>query len=99
DFMLMDTGGWESKVQGLDESVAKQAEIAIEMADAVLFVVDAMVGITATDEQVAKILRRTKKPVIVAGNKVDGPQGELEAASLWSLGLGEPYPVSALHGR
>ncbi|MFN3865251.1 MAG: ribosome biogenesis GTPase Der [Demequina sp.] len=99
DFMLMDTGGWEAKVTGLDLSVAQQAEVAVEMADAVLFVVDAKVGPTASDEKVVKLLRRSGKPVVLAANKVDGPQGELEAASLWSLGLGEPYPVSALHGR
>src|SRR5690554_5431615 len=99
DFMLMDTGGWEAKVTGLDLSVAQQAEVAVEMADAVLFVVDAKVGPTASDEKVVRLLRRSGKPVVLAANKVDGPQGELEAASLWSLGLGEPYPVSALHGR
>ncbi|WP_084040062.1 ribosome biogenesis GTPase Der [Demequina sp. NBRC 110053] len=99
DFMLMDTGGWEAKVQGLDLSVAQQAEIAIDMADAILFVVDATVGATASDEKVVKLLRRSGKPVVLAANKVDGPQGELEAAALWNLGLGEPYPVSALHGR
>ncbi len=99
DFMLMDTGGWEAKVTGLDLSVAQQAEIAIEMADAVVLVVDTQVGATASDEKVVRLLRRSGKPVVLAANKVDGPQGELEAASLWNLGLGEPYPVSALHGR
>ncbi|MFV0633657.1 ribosome biogenesis GTPase Der [Demequina sp.] len=99
DFMLMDTGGWEAKVTGLDLSVAQQAEVAIDMADAVLFVVDATVGATSSDEQVVKLLRRANKPVVLVANKVDGPQGELEAAALWNLGLGEPYPVSALHGR
>ena len=99
DFMLMDTGGWEAKVQGLDLSVAQQAEVAIDMADAILFVVDATVGATASDEKVVRLLRRSGKPVVLAANKVDGPQGELEAAALWNLGLGEPYPVSALHGR
>ncbi|WP_084129695.1 ribosome biogenesis GTPase Der [Demequina sp. NBRC 110055] len=99
DFMLMDTGGWEAKVQGLDLSVAQQAEVAIDMADAVLFVVDATVGATASDEHVVRLLRASKKPVVLVANKVDGPQGELEAAALWNLGLGEPYPVSALHGR
>ncbi|MDN4481816.1 ribosome biogenesis GTPase Der [Demequina muriae] len=99
DFMLMDTGGWEAKVTGLDLSVAQQAEVAVEMADAVMFVVDSKVGPTASDEKVVRLLRRSGKPVVLAANKVDGPQGELEAASLWSLGLGEPYPVSALHGR
>jgi GTP-binding protein len=99
DFMLMDTGGWESKVAGLDLSVAQQAEVAIDMADAVIFVVDAKVGATATDEQVVRLLRASKKPVVLAANKVDGPQGEIEATALWNLGLGEPHPVSALHGR
>ncbi len=71
----------------------------MDLADAMLFVVDATVGPTATDEKVVKLLRKTKKPVVLVANKVDGPQGELEAAALWNLGLGEPYPVSALHGR
>lgn len=99
DFTLLDTGGWEKNVTGIDLSVAQAAETAIEMADAVLFVVDAMVGPTATDEQVVRLLRKAEKPVVLAANKVDGPQGELEAAALWNLGLGEPHPVSALHGR
>lgn len=99
DFTLMDTGGWEANVTGIDLSVAQAAEAAIDMADAVLFVVDAMVGATATDERVVKLLRKADKPVVLAANKVDGPQGELEAAALWNLGLGEPYPISALHGR
>ena len=99
DFTLLDTGGWEKNVTGIDLSVAQAAEAAIEMADAVLFVVDAQVGATATDEQVVRLLRKASKPVVLAANKVDGPQGELEAAALWNLGLGEPYPVSALHGR
>src|SRR5690606_22164767 len=99
DFMLMDTGGWESKVSGLDLSVAQQAEAAIELAHAVVFVVDAKAGATSTDEQVVRLLRRSKKPVVLCANKVDGPSGEPDAAALWSLGLGEPYPVSAMHGR
>ncbi|WP_291381914.1 ribosome biogenesis GTPase Der [Demequina sp.] len=99
DFMLMDTGGWEAGVHGIDLSVAQSAEAAMDLADAMLFVVDATVGPTATDEKVVKLLRKTKKPVVLVANKVDGPQGELEAAALWNLGLGEPYPVSALHGR
>lgn len=99
DFWLMDTGGWEKNVTGIDLSVAQAAEAALDLADAIIFVVDAMVGATATDEQVVRLLRAAKKPVILAANKVDGPQGELEAAALWNLGLGEPYPISALHGR
>jgi GTP-binding protein len=98
-FMVVDTGGWERDVRGLGLRVAEQAEVAIDLADAVLFVVDATVGPTSTDEAVVKLLRRSKKPVILAANKVDDARGELDAASLWSLGLGEPYPVSALHGR
>jgi GTP-binding protein len=98
-FTLVDTGGWEPDARGIDKSVAAQAEIAVELADAVLFVVDAMVGATATDERVVKMLRSSKKPVILVGNKVDDARQEPEAAALWSLGLGEPWPVSALHGR
>ncbi|MDO5644837.1 MAG: bifunctional cytidylate kinase/GTPase Der [Dermabacter sp.] len=99
DFLLVDTGGWEDKVQGMAYRVAEQAELAISLADAVMFVVDVTVGITQTDEQLVKVLRRAKKPVILVANKVDDERGELEAAALWNLGLGEPYPVSALHGR
>ena len=98
-FTVVDTGGWDPDARGLAERIAAQAEIAAQLADAVLFVVDATVGITDADEAVVRILRKTKKPVILAANKVDDQRGELEAASLWNLGLGEPYPVSALHGR
>jgi GTP-binding protein len=98
-FTIVDTGGWEPDARGINASVAAQAEIAVELADAVLFVVDAMVGATATDERVVAMLRASKKPVIVVANKVDDQRQEPEAASLWSLGLGEPWPVSALHGR
>lgn len=98
-FKLVDTGGWEQDVLGIDASVAAQAEYAIEAADAVVFVVDATVGPTDTDEAVVKLLRRSGKPVVLCANKVDGPSGEADATALWSLGLGEPHPVSALHGR
>ncbi|MFM6968128.1 MAG: ribosome biogenesis GTPase Der [Microbacteriaceae bacterium] len=98
-FTLVDTGGWEPDAKGIDLSVAQQAEIAVELADAVLFVVDAMVGATATDERVVRMLRATKKPVLLVANKVDDARQEPEAAALWSLGLGNPWPVSALHGR
>lgn len=99
NFTLVDTGGWEYDAKGIQAQVADQAEVAVEMADAVLLVVDATVGATATDEAVVKMLRRTKKPVIVVANKVDDIQIESDAATLWGLGFGEPYPVSALHGR
>ncbi|MFJ2259027.1 ribosome biogenesis GTPase Der [Streptomyces sp. NPDC087844] len=98
-FKLVDTGGWEQDVLGIDASVAAQAEFAIEAADAVVFVVDAKVGATDTDEAVVRLLRKAGKPVVLCANKVDGLSGEADASYLWSLGLGEPHPVSALHGR
>ncbi|MFC4036027.1 ribosome biogenesis GTPase Der [Streptomyces polygonati] len=98
-FKIVDTGGWEQDVLGIDASVAAQAEFAIEAADAVVFVVDATVGATDTDEAVVKLLRRAGKPVVLAANKVDGPSGEADAAALWNLGLGEPHAISSLHGR
>lgn len=98
-FTIVDTGGWERDVTGLRLRVAEQAEIAIELADAVLFVVDATVGETDTDVDVVKVLRRSGKPVVLVANKVDDARAEADAAMLWSLGLGEPHPVSALHGR
>ncbi|WP_446663774.1 ribosome biogenesis GTPase Der [Flexivirga sp. B27] len=99
DFTLVDTGGWEVDASGIHLRVAEQAEVAIELADAVLFVVDAKVGATDTDEAVVKLLRRSKKPVVLIANKVDDQKTELDAATLWSLGLGQPWPISALHGR
>lgn len=98
-FNVVDTGGWERQVGGIDARVAEQAEIAIDLADAVMFVVDATVGATSTDEAVVKLLRRSGKPVVLAANKVDDQRGEADAAALWNLGLGEPFPVSAVHGR
>jgi GTP-binding protein len=99
DFWLVDTGGWEDKVQGIAYRVAEQAEVAVDLADVVLFVVDTTVGITTTDEQLLKVLRRSRRPVVLVANKVDDERGELEAAGLWNLGLGEPHAVSAIHGR
>ena len=99
DFWLVDTGGWEDRVQGIAYRVAEQAEVAVSLADVVMFVVDANVGITTTDEQLLKVLRKARVPLVLVANKVDDQRGELEAAALWNLGLGEPYPVSALHGR
>ena len=105
-FTLVDTGGWDPypgdtahASRSLAEQVTAQARMSVEAADAMLFVVDAVVGITDADEAVAAVLRRSGKPVVVAANKVDDAPGEPAAAALWSLGLGEPYPVSALHGR
>src|SRR5215468_3216310 len=101
-FTLVDTGGWEPAVEGstaLAGRVAAQARVAADAADAVLFVTDAVVGVTDADAAVAAVLRRSGKPVVLAANKVDDAPAEVGVHSLWSLGLGEPVPVSALHGR
>ena len=98
-FSAVDTGGWEPDASGLAARVAEQAELAAAAADAVLVVVDARVGTTDADEAVARVLRRAGKPVVLAANKVDDERGEADATSLWSLGLGQPYAVSAVHGR
>ncbi len=98
-FTVVDTGGWEPDAAGLQGAVAAQAERAMLTTDAVLVVVDGSVGATATEEAMAKVLRRSKRPVILAVNKVDDERTEADAAALWSLGLGEPHVVSALHGR
>ena len=98
-FTVVDTGGWDADAQGLAAAVSAQAELAVAAADAVLFVVDTTVGATDADEAVVKVLRRANKPVILAANKVDDERAEADAAMLWSLGLGEPIVVSALHGR
>jgi len=98
-YTVVDTGGWEPDAQGIAASVAAQAEVAVDLADAVLFVVDINVGATATDEHVVKMLRASKRPVILVANKADDAIRDPQAAELWALGLGEPWPVSALHGR
>ncbi|WP_216902649.1 ribosome biogenesis GTPase Der [Nocardia alni] len=98
-FLVQDTGGWEPDAKGLQQSVARQAELAMRTADAILLVVDVTTGATATDEAAVRVLRRSKTPVILVANKVDGEKLEAEAAGLWSLGLGEPCMVSATHGR
>ena len=98
-FTVVDTGGWDPDARGMAASIRAQAEVAVTLADAVLFVVDAAVGITDDDEAVVRILRKSGKPVVLAANKVDDARAEAEAHGLWNLGLGEPYPVSALHGR
>ena len=98
-FVLVDTGGWAPDAKGMAARVTEQAELAVAAADAVVFVVDATVGPQDIDEAVVKVLRRSGKPVVLAANKVDDQRFEAEAAALWQLGLGEPFPVSALHGR
>ena len=98
-FMVQDTGGWEPDAKGLQQLVAEQASVAMQTADAVILVVDAVVGATTADEAAARILKRSGKPVFLAANKVDNEKGESDAAALWSLGLGEPHAISAVHGR
>jgi GTP-binding protein len=98
-FILLDTGGWEHDAKGLSAQVSAQAQYAMVNSDVVIFVVDATVGATDADEKVVKILRGAKVPVLLVANKVDDQRTEADAAMLWSLGLGQPFPVSALHGR
>lgn len=99
EFAIVDTGGWMLSGTELDDKVSRQSERAMEDADAILFVVDATVGVTEEDARVADMLRRTRKPVLVVANKVDDARHEANAWELVSLGLGEPHMVSALHGR
>ncbi|HEU5032904.1 MAG TPA: ribosome biogenesis GTPase Der [Spirillospora sp.] len=98
-FTVVDTGGWLPDAAGLAAAIAEQARLAVDLADVVMFVVDATVGATDVDEAVVEILRRSGKPVVLVANKVDDAGAEADAAMLWSLGIGEPHPVSALHGR
>ena len=98
-FTVVDTGGWVPSAAGLTAAISEQARLAVDLADVVLFVVDATVGATDIDEAVAAVLRRARKPVVLAANKVDDARAEADATTLWSLGCGEPWPVSALHGR
>ena len=98
-FTLVDTGGWMPGGSALDEKVSRQSEKAMADADAILFVVDTTVGVTEEDGRVASLLRRVDRPVFVAVNKVDDTNREASTWEFVKLGLGDPYPVSALHGR
>ena len=98
-FTLLDTGGWEPGAKGMQAAISAQAETAMATADVILLVVDGQVGATAVDEAVARTLRRSDRPVILAATKIDDQRGENELSALWRLGLGEPHPVSGLHGR
>ncbi|MCL2403179.1 MAG: ribosome biogenesis GTPase Der [Coriobacteriia bacterium] len=98
-FILIDTGGIEmARDDVFQAGIRTQAEVAMEQADAIIFLVDGQTGLTADDESLARLLKRTKKPVFLAVNKVDDPTSERETYEFWNLGLGEPYPVSATHG-
>ena len=100
-FIVMDTGGWQPdpEPQSINASISASAELAIKEADLILFIIDISVG--ALDEEIAlvNVIRKSGKPVILIGNKADSPEAELAVHELWQLGLGEPIPVSALHGR
>jgi GTP-binding protein len=98
-FIVMDTGGWESKPDGISVAVSAGAEIAMEQSDVICFVVDAQIGALDEDDVLVQELRKAKKPIVLIANKVDSEREESDAHSLWNLGLGEPYFVSALHGR
>jgi len=98
-FIIMDTGGWEANPDGISIQVSAGAEIAMQEADVLAFVIDAQVGALDEDDILVQRLRKAKKPTLLIANKVDGEREESEAHTLWNLGLGEPYFVSALHGR
>ncbi|MBV7295517.1 bifunctional cytidylate kinase/GTPase Der [Corynebacterium sp. TAE3-ERU12] len=98
-FWVQDTGGWDPDAKGMHAAIARQAEVAMATADVIIMVVDTTVGVTSTDEVMARKLQRAEQPVILVANKfeTDGQLGDV--AEFWSLGLDYPYPVSALHGR
>ena len=98
-FIIMDTGGWESKPDGISVQVSASAELAMQEADVLAFVVDAHVGALDEDDILVQELRKAKKPMVLIANKVDSDVDEADAHALWNLGLGEPRFVSALHGR
>ena len=99
-FLLIDTGGVDiADASPLTQQVAEQARAAIAESDLVLFVVDAQIGITPGDEELAAILRRSRKPVFLIANKIDEPGRESEALEFHRLGLGDPIPLSAVHGH
>ncbi|MEY2876674.1 MAG: hypothetical protein RLZ24_101 [Actinomycetota bacterium] len=98
-FIIMDTGGWESKPDGISIQVSASAELAMQEADVLCFVVDAQVGALDEDDILVQELRKAKKPTLLVANKVDGDNDESDAHALWNIGLGEPHFVSALHGR
>ena len=98
-FRLLDTGGWLADGDVLEDKVSKQSELAMAQSDVVLLVIDSTVGVTSDDQQVVKHLRRSKVPVLLVANKVDDASHEHSIWELLGLGLGDPFPVSALHGR
>ncbi|MDO4911167.1 MAG: ribosome biogenesis GTPase Der [Corynebacterium sp.] len=98
-FWVQDTGGWDPDAKGIHAAIARQAETAMDTADVIVFVVDTKVGITETDEIMARRLQRADVPVFVVANKFDSDSQYAELAEFYALGLGDPFPVSAQHGR
>ncbi|ALC90105.1 GTP-binding protein Der [Bacillus sp. FJAT-18017] len=98
DFNIIDTGGIDIGDEPFLEQIRQQAEIAIEEADVIIFIVNGREGVTAADEEVAKILYKTKKPVVLAVNKIDNPEMRAEIYDFYALGFGEPFPISGSHG-
>jgi GTP-binding protein len=100
NFIVVDTGGWELKPDsGIDESIKQQAEAALTGADVVVFIVDGTADLSDDDTGAISTLRGTGVPVVLAANKIDNEKAEAEIGRLWSLGLDEPFPISAYHGR
>jgi GTP-binding protein len=98
-YWVQDTGGWDPDAKGIHGAIARQAETAMATADVIVFVVDTKVGITSTDELIARKLQRSEVPVVLVSNKFDSDSQYGDMAEFWSLGLGNPFPVSAQHGR
>ena len=99
EFSIIDTGGWVVNSDDIfEDEINKQVSIAIEEADVLLFVVDAITGVTDLDDRVAAILRRTTKPVIVVANKIDSNEWQYTSAQFYSFGLGDPFSISAVNG-
>lgn len=98
-FWVQDTGGWDPDAKGIHGAIARQAETAMATANVIVFVVDTKVGITSTDELIARRLQRSAIPVVLVANKFDSDSQFADMAEFWSLGLDDPFPVSAQHGR
>jgi GTP-binding protein len=98
-FIIVDTGGWEPSGEGITMKIAAAAESAIADADLILFVIDGKVGTQSEDEALVSLLRKSQKKIMLIANKIDSERDEIDAHSLWNIGLGEPYFVSAAHGR
>ena len=98
EFNIIDTGGIDIGDEPFLEQIRQQAEIAIDEADVIIFLTNGREGVTAADEEVAKILYRSKKPVVLAVNKIDNPEMRDQIYDFYSLGFGEPFPISGSHG-